>query len=425
MKKINFLICVLLFGSLLVCQSFYRVNSSGNIKSDWQNALYNSEKEIWIGYSIKTTKPENYFVGSIICSDNDISFKDIVNGRIDYSKAFHSNSKQGARILIGYGHRNDKSAEKEIAVLFRIKKGRSKIKIKKVSIFNFAYSTDFGGLDLIWLGEYNLQNSFNFVSGLFNKCKDLDLKEGLIAVAALHKNSTATMFLASQVKDNKYDEIRETAAFWLGIQNNNKALEVLKKVVYNDPETEVKESAVTGIAQADIEKSKKLLVDLINNHPENEIKEKAIFWLGQKDDKSVIKLLKKIIKSNKSEELKGQAIFSLSQSNYKEAIDELINIAYNEKNRSLREKAIFWLGQKAGKKAVSELKNMIDNTPDLELKKRALFALAQNFEEKDIEYFVKLAKTHKSKEIRKHAIFCLGQNDSPKIIEALVDILRN
>lgn len=423
MKYIGRLLFATIFVNILIGQQLINYKSTGNLISDWNNATQNIKDELWIGYSINSLDDKGIFIGSFDFDHNDYSMKDILSGKIKYSDAFHSSKRKNNRMYIHGCISDDRKKDDKIAVLLRIKKGKSNIRVSEICIFNFAYSIDFKNYDLIWLGHYSTEASSEFAIEQFQK-EDPDLQEDIIPIIGLTKNSTVTDFMAEQIKNNDFVEIRERFAFWMGKQDNDKAFQTLKYVVFNDEDKDVQEAAVSGLSQIKIKKANDLLMEIVDKHKNEDVQEAAIFWLGQKSDKSIVKYLAEIAWSNRSEDLREKAVFSLGQSDYSEALDEIIKLAYKAKSKEIRESAIFALGQKASKKAVAELKNIVDNNPDTEIKKSALFALAHNGDEEDIKYFVELAKSHSSKQIRKHAIFCLGQYDSKEAVDALVKILE-
>jgi HEAT repeat protein len=88
------------------------------------------------------------------------------------------------------------------------------------------------------------------------------------------------------------------------------------------------------------------MIRIAKEDRDDDIREKAVFWLGQKASAESVKTLKDIVQSPTEEDkLKEQAVFAISQLPKDKAVPILIEIAKSNKSADVRKKAMFWLGQ--------------------------------------------------------------------------------
>jgi len=88
------------------------------------------------------------------------------------------------------------------------------------------------------------------------------------------------------------------------------------------------------------------LIDL-SRTGKTSVRRDAVFWLGQNEDPRALRAILAIVHNeDESNSVREHAIFSLSQRQDTPATDSLINFARTEKDNRMRGKALFWLAQK-------------------------------------------------------------------------------
>ena len=88
------------------------------------------------------------------------------------------------------------------------------------------------------------------------------------------------------------------------------------------------------------------LIDL-SRTGKTSVRRDAVFWLGQNEDPRALRAILAVVHNeDESESVREHAIFSLSQRQDTPATDSLIDVARAEKDKRLRSKALFWLAQK-------------------------------------------------------------------------------
>jgi len=491
--------CAIIFvstvvGDQVVHHSDY--NASLKDKWDWaqkQSAQKQYRKGFWIGYSIEKLMNENSHIGTFNDSrDNGRSIGEVIYGKkFEPQKSSLSDAeviRRAAREAIEEIEYKEswKKVMKEIAVLFRYDKISQ---LKDVKISTLSGEVDLKDLSLIWLGKSESEESVYFLYDQYKSCQEHRLKGEYIAACGIHPTSiTVVNTLENIIKNEKDNELRGDAAFWMGQQSHKKALTILTDLAYKDASISVQEKAVFAISQIDLEeavptlieivhkadnqgvrekavfwlgqskderaldalleivrqdpsssvrgkavfsisqidmkKASEALVDLAQHAKHTNVREKAIFWLGQRNDTEVLEILRSIADSDPSMDIREKAVFSISQMESEKATQTLINLAYKAKNNSVRRKAIFWLGQKASQKASQALEKIVYNDKDYEIQKDAVFAISQFSDDQSVPYLVKISKSHPSIDMRKKAIFWLGQKDDKRAVDALVEILE-
>lgn len=322
----------------------------------------------WIGYSIIKSMEENSFIGHFSLSDrqNHPSLGEIISGvriiNIDDIKTGENDCHIVDEIVsVGNGNGNNKIIEKEVGILFHYDRTGNKIS-DEIIISNLSLNVDLKNNPLIWLKNFDTEESISFLIDQFNDHHSNEIQEAIISAVGIHDPcEKGFLFLKGILTGDYKSSIRENCAFWIGQLNTDAALTLLMQAAEND----------------------------------------------------------------KSEDVMEKAIFSVSEMENKNATDSLIKLARKAAERNVRSKAIFWLSQRAGEKAVSVIEDIVQNDDDTEVQKQAIFAISQLDEGESIPSLIKIARTHPSVEVRKAAIFWLGQTEDSRAIDAIVEIVKN
>ncbi len=326
----------------------------------WQEGSRNtSDKEFWIGYSIKRLMNED----SYLLSGN------VISGRMSTRNALYD----VLRIARPEGAKKNSDGRtdgepsvfkrmKDVAILFLCSGSSSGERtIERVELCAMELSLDLKKHPVFWIGSTDDNQSVQLLKSAYKAASLTDVKKHVVEAVGIHQQSDESYpYLSEILKGTEPDEVRGTAAFWLGEQRNPAGLKLLMDVAQNDRSTKVREQAVFAISRID-------------------------------DDSS---------------------------------IDALITLVRNGRDSKVRSRAAFWLGQKASQKAVSTLEDVIANDGDSDVQRQALYGLWQTKDQQAIERVIKIAQTHPNPRIRKQAIQILGQSDDPKALEALIEIAR-
>ncbi len=322
----------------------------------------------WIGYSIERMMGEHSFTGSFYSdrSRNHPTLRELITGMKGEMTpgdmpGFSGSMKGNVTVdRDDRGNRPEKMVKKEVGILFHLP-GGGKREIDDVKVSNLSLHVNLGGDPLVWLGGAESNESVALCIRRFDEAPREDPKESILMAIGFHRDTKeAYDFLKKVLRGSGHEDLRGSAAFWLGQTNSGEAREILVESAMKDA----------------------------------------------------------------SEEVREKAVFALSEMEGEMALDDLIAIARKHPNRETRKHAAFWIGQKAGKKALGALKDLAYNDEDTEVQRSAMFALTQIDNDGGVEELVRIAKTHPNRKIRKDAIFWLGQSEDPRALDVLVDIVK-
>jgi len=321
-------------------------------------------KSFWVGYSIDRLMGERSHIGSFYGGEkrSDLSVADILAGRKESTAASRDlrGAAKAALDEIESKGKSEKQVLKELGFLFKFTGGAT-ASLAEVHMSNLDLSFDFEAAPLYWLGEAAEAQSLGLVKDFYERARDDEAREGLVAAAGCHGTPALVVpFLAGVLGGDGPDDLRKDAAFWMGQQDDADGLKILIKSARSDRSTEVREGAVFAISQV---------------------------------------------------ELPG-------------AVDELIDLARTADKRDVRKQAVFWIGQMASEKSGKALEEFARKDTDVEIQEQAVFALSQLEDHQGVEPLIKLAKTHPDPRIRKKAVFWLGECDDPRALETLIAIIK-
>ena len=303
----------------------------------------------WIGYSIERLMGEYSFVGSWHSRGSRKTLHEVLYGEkpeFDYRDRRHGDRKSARKVI------------KEVALLFEFEPGRAEP--SDIRVTNVSGHVDFNGRPLFWLSGAEDGESIDFVMDQYRRTGSDDHKEDLVMAVAIHDDTDRIVpILTDILNGDDATDVRESAAFWLGQQDDEAALDVLRRAARNDRSHDVREQAVFGISQTESTEATETLIDLARTGP-HDIREDAIFWLGQVASDRAAEALGEVVNDDDGDtEVQKQAVFSISQLPPDQGVPMLIEIARTHPKAKVRKDAIFWLGQTDDPRALEALIEMV------------------------------------------------------------------
>jgi len=205
---------------------------------------------------------------------------------------------------------------------------------------------------LYWFGEANNEESFNFLTGEFEKSEN-SIQSEFIFLIGSHVHSQAVEFLRKVAMGMYPSKTREQAIFWLGSNKYDKSLNYLKDIFKKEDSDKMREKVVFSFYLIGNDAAVKELISVAKNDESAKVRKQSIFWLGQKASEESVKALKAVVDdTNEETKVKESAVFALSQLPKDQSVPMLIKIARSNDNPKVRKNAIFWLGQKDDKAAL-------------------------------------------------------------------------
>ena len=117
----------------------------------------------------------------------------------------------------------------------------------------------------------------------------------VLSVIALHDSPRVVPELIRLARNDRSDEVRKHALFWLGQKAGEKAIGELQRAVDEDPDDDVKQHAVFAISQLPRERAVPILINLVKTHKNPNVRKRAIFWLTQTGDPRALDLIEEIL----------------------------------------------------------------------------------------------------------------------------------
>ena len=117
----------------------------------------------------------------------------------------------------------------------------------------------------------------------------------VLSVIALHDSPRVVPELIRLARNDRSDEVRKHALFWLGQKAGEKAIGELQRAVDEDPDDDVKQHAVFAISQLPRERAVPILINLVKTHKNANVRKRAIFWLTQTGDPRALDLIEEIL----------------------------------------------------------------------------------------------------------------------------------
>jgi HEAT repeat protein len=345
------------------------------LRQRWEWALEQPQQRgwkagAWIGYSIQRWMRENSYIGSYREPQrpDDLPLLEVIFARRSREKEPHISEEEAVRRAaqralaeLRQQDSRGQKVRKEVALLFRFRPGPAiEDGPMEIKVSNLSLPVDLEGCPLLWLGKASDEESIALLKAVYDRLAGTEVKEDAIAAVGVHESaSLAVPFLQQVLTSREEDEVREKAAFWLGQQDTESALQVLLKAAQSDRSEEVREKAVFAISQISLEAGTDALIDLARRASSPEVRRKAIFWLGQKASKRAAVSLEEAASTGTDTEVQKKAVFALSQMPRHRGIPGLIRIAWTHPNLEVRKKAIFWLGQSDDPRALEALVEIV------------------------------------------------------------------
>jgi len=212
---------------------------------------------------------------------------------------------------------------------------------------------------LFWLGDVGDPESIDWLTDRYDEAGSIDARETLMAAIGAHRSPEDAMpFLRGVLTGDAPENLRASAAFWIGQQNTPDVLPLLRRTASTDGAAEVRERAVFGIHQVEGPEATDVLADLARTAASQDIREKAVFWLGQRASDRAAAALDDVVRAGEDTDLQEKAVFAISQRPADQSVPRLIKIARTHPSLDVRKKAIFWLGQSGDDRAVDALTEM-------------------------------------------------------------------
>lgn len=131
---------------------------------------------------------------------------------------------------------------------------------------------------------------------LLGQLGNADREGNFLAVVSMHDHPRVVPELIRLARNDRSEDVRKHALFWLGQKAGEKAAGELQRAIDEDPNDEVRQHAVFAVSQLPKERSVPILVNLVKTHKSREVRKRAMFWLTQTGDPRALDLIEEILK---------------------------------------------------------------------------------------------------------------------------------
>ncbi|MGQ0641037.1 MAG: HEAT repeat domain-containing protein [Gemmatimonadaceae bacterium] len=146
----------------------------------------------------------------------------------------------------------------------------------------------------------------------------------------------------------------------LGQVPNQQAADYLLELVRNERTSLAKEAIMPLTIIDDVEVWPALLRVARDDNRHQEVRKGAIFWLGQMAAEQITGSLRDVAEDDQMErEVRESAIFALSQRPRDEGVPALIRIVRTSRDAKLRKSALFWLGPSRDPRALDVIEELL------------------------------------------------------------------
>ena len=331
-----------------------QLSAATGLKATIDGLVQKQTAPLWIGYRIPTAAKDR----TMCCFDS-----------VDGIEAAKKNCCMGCRMESERGGSfngtvSDCTPPEPLPYAFLFLRAEEK-QIRKVRVYSADCALDFANLPLYWLEDVKPEQSVELLTGMamaenvedVNRKKD-SAHQAVMAIA-LHDTPAADAALEKMVQPGQRQSLRESVAFWLGVERGKKGLELLRKYVRDDPDDRVREKGTFAFSQSKEPEALKDLIGMARHDQSPRVRGQAIFWLAQIGSKKEAEQITEAIENDPETEVKKKAVFALSQMHDADAVPRLINLARTNKNAVVRKQAIFWLGQTNDPRALAFLEEIL------------------------------------------------------------------
>lgn len=152
------------------------------------------------------------------------------------------------------------------------------------------------GENVVDLGEVSPQDAADFLLGVAGRSRREVAEDAILPAIIARDVVVWPRVLEIARNDDRPEDVRETAVFWLGQLAGEKVIEGLESIVADDDEDlEVREAAIFALSQGDTETSAHSLMKIARSNRHPELRKTAMFWLAQRDEPEVLDFFEEIL----------------------------------------------------------------------------------------------------------------------------------
>ena len=308
-----------------------------------------SRRSVWFGFSVDRMSSDNSYFGR---EDDEPSLSDVVFGRT--AVPVDEDVRTAARNEIDRleGNRSQQKVHRPVALLLSV---GSQGDLQKVKISDMDRPVELDGDPLFWGGTTSQDEAAEFAGRIRQSSEVAAVREDAVTfVGLLDESERAKAVLADALSEDRSDDVRKQAVFWIGKRGTADALSVVLKTVRSDQSEDVRAHAVFVLSRFDRDDTIDLLLDVARSAKSDQVAGAASFWAGRLLSK---KLFGDEGSDDEMDRVRKQALYALVGDS-DESVGVLVDLARNGSSSGVRRQAVFMLGQSHSAEALDALKSL-------------------------------------------------------------------
>ncbi len=146
------------------------------------------------------------------------------------------------------------------------------------------------------LGQVPNQQAADYLLGLARTERSAIAREAIMPLTIIDDVEVWPALLRLARDDNRHQEVRKSAIFWLGQMAGERITGDLRDVAEDDRvDREVRESAIFALSQRPRDEGVPALIRIVRTSRDAKLRKNALFWLGQSNDPRALDLIEELL----------------------------------------------------------------------------------------------------------------------------------
>ncbi len=233
-------------------------------------------------------------------------------------------------------------------------------------------------------------------------------------------NEKALKALVEALRDSE-PSVREQAVSLLGRMRYEPAIDQYIELALNDEVAEVRERAAWALGMVRSSKAAEVLSRVLQD-PDPDVREQAAWALGMLQDESSVDALGNALIEDDDADVREQAAWALGMIRDSRSLDALAK-ALTDEDPDVREQAAWALGMMRADASVDALMGALSDE-DADVREQSVWALGMIRNERSTEALAGALKDQ-DEDVREQAAWALGMLQAKPAVEALIEALRD
>ena len=400
------------------------VSGEDALQARWSDALETARRagfeRFWVGYAIDGGDSDQWLYfdrhSTIYAGEGTI-----MSGHIRFGGSPSGISTGGVRLSPLFGAR----PPQDLAVLLSFVSGSGRPALDRLHLSSYAIPVHFGGLPVLWLGDADDAESVPLLRGYFDRTVSRNLRDDSLSVIGAHRDSRVVVPMLTQwLQGGEPDDLRASAAEWLGYHPDPAALTALARAARQDRSSRVRAEAAESVGDVDLPAASDTLIALARTLQDHAARMEAVESLGERQEEQALEALRDLVRSDPSVEVQQKAVETLGDRHEEGATQLLKQTAESHPRRDVRLQALETVADAAPpEEAMAFLDQVAQQDASVDIQRAAVEALGDIDDPRARRLLLEIAQQHPRYEVRMAAVETLGESAAPaEAFDALIRI---